>query len=541
MERRKKHGGRRNKKTKSIQNDPNSTLLQVEVEDNLTDLNQNTLNPNSNNDLNTECETFSDSESIPGVEMIPEIGSNFSDSSGSKVSSRRRLKQEAWEFIRGECFLRDGIRPETVAVWLRTLLDQNSRLVETLNRTRREQEKPKYIRPDPGSIEHMGRNKDLERDEFTEKTEHNSKLLDTLSIIRSCESSFEVDDGMEKYENETEKYENGTEKYENGTEKTCEERLQVFGSLKGSPTQGPPPNRDIKIQPKDETNHIEPPPSSLYDSRSSLNSEIEELESKRITRISRKEYSEVKSLRRELVRLQTKCSDSVREGVERDTVIAELQVELTELSTELEDLRVENNANLSVIDKLKDDLYEARRTQISSSRSNLNIAKHCSVTSLPDIPVYKSRFANHISRRNSQNAVIQKLGDQLSFTNRAKGLLEEERKELLDKLEELESEYSLVKDNLEFVKREFEDLGLEHEKLKGDFRTLIRIQNFKEDDSSSIHSSKISLDNDTTTELRHQEKQEEEEEEEQEEKEDENEEEEQVMERKSRRKTSHKN
>ncbi len=83
-------------------------------------------------------------------------------------------------------------------------------------------------------------------------------------------------------------------------------------------------------------------------------------------------------------------------------------------------------------------------------------------------------------------------------------------------------------------------LGLEHEKLKGDFRTLIRIQNFKEDDSFSIHSSKISLDNDTTTELRHQEKQEEEEEEE-EEKEDENEEEEQVMERKSRRKTSHKN
>ena len=86
-------------------------------------------------------------------------------------------------------------------------------------------------------------------------------------------------------------------------------------------------------------------------------------------------------------------------------------------------------------------------------------------------------------------------------------------------------------------------LGLEHEKLKGDFRTLIRIQNFKEDDSFSIHSSKISLDNDTTTELRHQEKQEEEEEEEQEEKEDEkeDEEEEQVMERKSRRKTSHKN
>ena len=84
-------------------------------------------------------------------------------------------------------------------------------------------------------------------------------------------------------------------------------------------------------------------------------------------------------------------------------------------------------------------------------------------------------------------------------------------------------------------------LGLEHEKLKGDFRTLIRIQNFKEDDSSSIHSSKISLDNDTTIELGHQEKQEEKEEEEQEEKEDEKQEEEQVMDRKSRRKTSHKN
>jgi len=30
----------------------------------------------------------------------------------------------------------------------------------------------------------MGRNEDLEKDEFKEKTEHNSKLLDTLSIIR---------------------------------------------------------------------------------------------------------------------------------------------------------------------------------------------------------------------------------------------------------------------------------------------------------------------------------------------------------------------
>ena len=30
----------------------------------------------------------------------------------------------------------------------------------------------------------MGMNEDQEKDEFTEKTEHNSKLLDTLSIIR---------------------------------------------------------------------------------------------------------------------------------------------------------------------------------------------------------------------------------------------------------------------------------------------------------------------------------------------------------------------
>ena len=84
-------------------------------------------------------------------------------------------------------------------------------------------------------------------------------------------------------------------------------------------------------------------------------------------------------------------------------------------------------------------------------------------------------------------------------------------------------------------------LGLEHEKLKGDFRTLIRIQNFKEDESSSIHSSKISLDNDTTTELRHQEEQEEEEEEEEEKDDVEEEEDEEEKERKSRRKTTHKN
>ena len=118
MERRKKHGGRKNKKTKLIQNTHNpipQTLLQVEVEE--SHFKPNISEPNLRYDRSLESETGSECESVPGAETIPEIGLNNNSGSGGSLGAR--LKEEAWEFIKGECFLRDSIRPDTVAVWLR--------------------------------------------------------------------------------------------------------------------------------------------------------------------------------------------------------------------------------------------------------------------------------------------------------------------------------------------------------------------------------------------------------------------------------------
>ncbi len=42
-----------------------------------------------------------------------------------------------------------------------------------------------------------------------------------------------------------------------------------------------------------------------------------------------------------------------REGVEKDSAITQLQIEITELNNEMDDLKEENYANLSVINRLK--------------------------------------------------------------------------------------------------------------------------------------------------------------------------------------------
>jgi len=42
-----------------------------------------------------------------------------------------------------------------------------------------------------------------------------------------------------------------------------------------------------------------------------------------------------------------------REGVDKDRTITQLQIEITELNNEMDDLKEENYANLSVINRLK--------------------------------------------------------------------------------------------------------------------------------------------------------------------------------------------
>ena len=46
-----------------------------------------------------------------------------------------------------------------------------------------------------------------------------------------------------------------------------------------------------------------------------------------------------------------------REGVDKDRTITQLQIEITELNNEMDDLKEENYANLSVINRLKVIIY----------------------------------------------------------------------------------------------------------------------------------------------------------------------------------------
>ena len=70
----------------------------------------------------------------------------------------------------------------------------------------------------------------------------------------------------------------------------------------------------------------------------------------------------------QVLKHQGKASEYVREGVQRNKVIAELQAQITELNSEMDELKEENNANLSVINRLKDSLHEQAARLVSKWR-----------------------------------------------------------------------------------------------------------------------------------------------------------------------------
>ena len=70
----------------------------------------------------------------------------------------------------------------------------------------------------------------------------------------------------------------------------------------------------------------------------------------------------------QVLKHQGKASEYVREGVQRNKVIAELQAQITELNSEMDELKEENNANLSVINRLKDSLHEQAARLVSRWR-----------------------------------------------------------------------------------------------------------------------------------------------------------------------------
>ena len=73
-----------------------------------------------------------------------------------------------------------------------------------------------------------------------------------------------------------------------------------------------------------------------------------------------------------MLKHQGKASEYLREGVQRNKVIAELQAQITELNSEMDELKEENNANLSVINRLKDSLHEQAARLVSRWRRRRN-------------------------------------------------------------------------------------------------------------------------------------------------------------------------
>ena len=229
----------------------------------------------------------------------------------------------------------------------------------------------------------------------------------------------------------------------------------------------------------------------LYDSRSSLRSELSDLQRRPATNLSqcddvslRSEASntKIRELRQQVLKLQQRGSENVKEVVMKDKLIAELQTQITFLNSERDELRNENNANLSVIQRLKDNLTDTK-TRLSVLEEEGEVShyerKVSSSASLPEIPAfqqtyYTSKFARSLTRQSNQSSLVQQLSDQLDIARKEKQQLEEQLREVLAQMEISNTERLNLEDQLIRVKTELEDLVTEHDNLKDDFRTLVR-------------------------------------------------------------------
>ena len=229
----------------------------------------------------------------------------------------------------------------------------------------------------------------------------------------------------------------------------------------------------------------------LYDSRSSLRSELSDLQRRPATNLSqcddvslRSEASntKIRELRQQVLKLQQRGSENVKEVVMKDKLIAELQTQITFLNSERDELRNENNANLSVIQRLKDNLNDTK-TRLSvleeDSESSQYERKVSSSASLPEMPAfqqtyYTSKFARSLTRQSNHSSLVQQLSDQLDIARKEKQQLEDQMRDVLAQMEISNTERLSLEDQLIRVKTELEDLVTEHDNLKDDFRTLVR-------------------------------------------------------------------
>lgn len=205
--------------------------------------------------------------------------------------------------------------------------------------------------------------------------------------------------------------------------------------------------------------------------------------------------SKIRDLRQQVLRLQRKGSEHVKEVVMKDKLITELQTAITLLNNEKDELKNENNANLSVIQRLKDNLNDtkSRLSALEEDQDCSNYTgKMSSTASLPEIPgnhlhhsssslllspslnQYSSKFARSLTRQSHNSSLVQQLSDQLDIARSEKRQLEQQLTQLVTQLEIANTEKLTLENQLVLVRTELQELMREHDNLKDDFRTLVR-------------------------------------------------------------------
>jgi len=474
--------------------------------------------------------------------MHPEK-SSFSDTSTTNSITAQSYHHEqeltdmstqVWEFVESQCFNSDGnIHQQNITFWLRTLLQQNSDLVEVVAKLEKEskervqllesklnktansasdlngglvelQKKLKEETDDKILLEEAIAELELKLKESVEDNKASELLVDALTDKNKEleEINEKLQENMSIIEEDNQNLKDYTENLRSDIDSLlklssrardsgiwdphdlnfCEVTFeQVFGSMERPIT---PHKAPVVRKISKESSHNS---SQFYDSRSSLRSDLSDLQKKAdphqdedISLRSDASNNKIRELRQQVLKLQKKGSEYVKEVVTKDKLIADLQTQITELNNEMDDLKNENNANLSVIQRLKDNLHETK-TMLSvleedSCDSNYD-RKVSSTASLPEIPAYQaysSKFARSLTRRTSQSSLVQQLTDQLDIARREQRHLEQQVRELVTQAEINNTEKLQVESQLMSVKTELHELSVEHDNLKDDFRTLVR-------------------------------------------------------------------
>lgn len=478
-----------------------------------------------------------------GAVMHPEK-SSFSDTSTTDSSMTPRsyhheheltdMSTQVWEFVESQCFNSDGdIHQQNITFWLRTLLQQNSDLVEVVAKLEKESKERVQLLESKlnktassafdlngGLVELQKRLKDeiddkllleeaiaeleVKLKESVEDNKASEMLVDALTDKNKEleQINDKLQENMSVVEEDNQNLKDYTENLRSDIDSLlklssrardsgiwdphdlnfCEVTFeQVFGSMERPIT--PHKTAVVRKISKESSHNSEP----FYDSRSSLRSELSDLQKKGdshheedISLRSDASNNKIRELRQQVLKLQKKGSEYVKEVVMKDKLIAELQTQITELNNEMDELKNENNANLSVIQRLKDNLHETK-TMLSvleedSSESNYD-RKVSSTASLPEIPAYQaysSKFARSLTRKTSQSTLVQQLTDQLDIARREQRHLEQQVRELVTQVEINNTEKLQVESQLMNIRTELQELGVEHDNLKDDFRTLVR-------------------------------------------------------------------